>query len=210
MPAMTQEIMDAAYPTFYGEILISEDTPRDDGKTTTRVVYKPYNLEMKSSDGVLKDSFVWNEDALKLSYSDIHKYIQALATIAKVVNGDTAASVGYKGWFKRQPGQWGKIMPVPAPKGSTTPPAPEDWDRDAWLAAYREQQEATLAIVPTDVPEDLYPTILHTLAGTPLAKAVITLLSNDALATFDPPTLSRAVERLRESGELKVENGRFA
>lgn len=226
MPGLTDAQVASAYPTYYGQIVVSKDVEAKEpgGRGYTKIGIKPYGsadgseLLVPGETGLLWTTIFYKPEDITNPGRDIHKYILGLKAM-KVPDGDTNQSVGFEGWFRQQAPQNGynrPTLPVPTPringKSVPVPPRPEDWDLQTWLDEHsRDDEDAADAEASSgiDVTDQSNVTVLvAAAAGNTRSGAVKNLLAGQ-LASYGVSDMQAALDKLVESGTLSFDGKNF-
>ena len=219
--ALSRENLSRAYPWFYG-MLVSASRGEADAEGKYRITVKLYPYmtwdgeakEFVKSEGVGKDgtytkTYLVGPGYMDKSYTDIFKLTMGLKE-QKVANGDIALAVGHEGWFKATPGNFSNIFPSGAPKGSTTPPPPEDFDFEQWQADHAAEEEDAENGIDSMVPDELHAALIEAVAGKTVNGAIRALTApTSPVNGFDVPTIQSTLEKLVAAGRLAVDAGKY-
>lgn len=226
MPGISKEQIAQAYPTFYGEIVASRDLPPREGsnKNRTVVYFKPYGNADGSevhtnNDGVIVDTFWWNDDDIVKEYTGIHKLMMGLRNKTNPT-GDTgkAAEQSYSGWFRKSPGNFAQVLPVTKPKDAVEPGRPAEWDREAFLRDFNERLEGEADASSTEarlsrMPAYLDDILVNVAVGKKRSAAVRAIMESPEIkgaGVFEVGSITDTLSALVDSGRLVVDdNGAY-
>lgn len=218
---MTREDLQKAYPAFYGMIVsVSRNEPDAEGTYRITTKYMPYGIwddELKDfvkpsgvgKDGTFTKTYLVKAGYMALSYTDIHQLVMGLKD-QRVPNGDLGLAVGHEGWFKATPGKYSNIFPSNAPKGSTTPPPPEDFDFETWVSEHAAEEADAEAGIDSSVPDELLDQLVEAVIGKTLGGAIRALTApTSPVNGYDVPTLQHTLDKLVAADRLMVDGGKY-
>lgn len=217
---LTNEDINAAFPTFYGQVVRAKHYFPKEGSDRHRIVMqvKPYNpeIQVNKEKGTVGATYWFTDENKNKPYTDYFKLRKNLKD-SGVEGGNPEKAVGKELWWKMSPPQNGydrPMQPTSKPKDATVPPRPADWDLEAWIAEFGQEAEENESTTPSGtelLPETLHATLIGFAIGEAQGspKIIQKAMRDSAFKEYDMPTVTRTLASLVEAGSVRVENGTY-
>lgn len=216
--SLSNEQIEAAHPTFFGELVSYTETPPSEEGKKSRANFsvKPYDPTVKvNKAGVVMETLWFDEADFDNKNSDIFKFLIGLKERMSKTHpkrGDTDAAIAerFTAWWKVPQGQYGKLSFTYPPKGVEAPAPPADWDPDAWREANVGESVASATPNSSQISEEDLAVIAQAIDGQSQSKAVMAVLKVPALmGKYDVTVVERAIAAALTAGLVALDNGRY-